>query len=58
MPHSFGKRNCTRYMFAKKFRDHGTHNKLGKYLHVYRVGDIVDIKADGAIQRGMVRGHP
>ena len=53
MPHSFGKRNCTRYMFRKGFRDNGTHNKLGKYLHVYRVGDIVDIKADGAIQRGM-----
>lgn len=53
MPHSFGKRNCTRYMFKKDFRTNGQHNSLTKYLHVYRVGDIVDIKADGAIQRGM-----
>lgn len=53
MPHSFGKRARTRDMFAKAFRKEGVQNSLTKYLTTYRVGDIVDIKVDGAIHRGM-----
>lgn len=52
MPHSFGRRARTRSMFAKPFRKSGEPS-LSKYLTTYRVGDIVDIKCDGSIQRGM-----
>ncbi|KAJ1990065.1 60S ribosomal protein L21A [Dimargaris cristalligena] len=52
MPHSFGYRARTRHMFARNFRDHGTV-KLSTYLKIYKVGDIVDIKANAAEQRGM-----
>ena len=52
MPHSFGKKARTRDMFAKPFRRQGTPS-LSKYLITYKVGDIVDIKADGSIHRGM-----
>lgn len=52
MPHSFGKRARTRDMFAKPFRKQGTP-PLSKYLVTYKVGDIVDIKADGSIHKGM-----
>ncbi len=53
MPHSYGKRARTRDMFAKAFRKEGVQNSLTKYLTTYRVGDIVDVKTDGAIHRGM-----
>ncbi|KAL1915714.1 60S ribosomal protein eL21 [Calcarisporiella thermophila] len=52
MPHSFGYRARTRHMFSRDFRKHGPV-KLSTYLKTYRVGDIVDIKADAAIQKGM-----
>eukprot|EP00924_Labyrinthula_sp_SR-Ha-C_P003565 snap_masked-scaffold_53-processed-gene-1.54-mRNA-1 protein AED:0.36 eAED:0.36 QI:0/-1/0/1/-1/1/1/0/154 len=52
MPHSFGKRARTRDMFAKGFRKQGTP-LLTKYLTTYKVGDLVDIKADGSIHKGM-----
>jgi len=52
MPHSFGRRARTRQMFAKGFRQHGEPS-LSKYLINYKVGDIVDIKTDGSIQKGM-----
>merc|ERR1719251_213089 len=52
MTNTKGYRRGTRYMFAKKFRQHGTI-PLIKYLTVYKKGDIVDIKGDGAIQKGM-----
>ncbi|PVU97856.1 hypothetical protein BB561_000267 [Smittium simulii] len=52
MPHSFGYRARTRHMFAKDFRKHGVI-KLSTYMHIYKIGDIVDIKADGAVQKGM-----
>ncbi|ORY93809.1 60S ribosomal protein L21-A [Syncephalastrum racemosum] len=52
MPHSFGLRARTRHMFSRKFREHGpTH--LSTYLTTYKVGDIVDIKANASIQAGM-----
>merc|ERR1712000_422760 len=47
-----GLRRGTRYMFARDFRKHGPL-ALTKYLTVYKRGDIVDIKGNGAIQKGM-----
>ncbi|KAK3190700.1 60S ribosomal protein L21A [Lecanicillium sp. MT-2017a] len=52
MGHSYGKRAGTRYAFAKDFRKKGMPH-LTTYLRQYRVGDIVDIKVNGAIQQGM-----
>lgn len=39
-------------MFQRDFRKHGAI-PLSTYLKVYKVGDIVDIKANGSIQKGM-----
>ncbi|KAH9830482.1 60S ribosomal protein L21 [Rhodofomes roseus] len=52
MPHSFGYRARTRDMFKRGFKEHGPI-KLSTYLITYRVGDIVDIKANAAQQKGM-----
>ncbi|KAI9595637.1 60S ribosomal protein L21 [Syncephalis fuscata] len=52
MPHSFGYRARTRHMFARDFRKKG-QNALSIYLKTYKVGDIVDIKANGSIHKGM-----
>ncbi|KAL0089458.1 60S ribosomal protein L21-A [Phycomyces blakesleeanus] len=52
MPHSFGLRARTRHMFSRKFRDHGAI-PLSTYLTIYKTGDIVDIKANAAVQKGM-----
>ncbi|KAJ1937382.1 60S ribosomal protein L21A, partial [Linderina macrospora] len=52
MPHSFGYRARTRYMFSRNFREHGPLH-LSTYMKVYKVGDIVDIKGNGAVQKGM-----
>ena len=52
MPHSFGLRARTRHMFSRNFRERGPI-KLSTYLKTYKVGDIVDIKANGAVQKGM-----
>ncbi|KAH8119788.1 ribosomal protein L21e-domain-containing protein [Phellopilus nigrolimitatus] len=52
MPHSFGYRARTRHMFKRGFKEHGPV-KLSTYLVNYRVGDIVDIKANAAQQKGM-----
>ena len=52
MPNSFGKRARTRQLFARKFREHGMI-KLSTYMQTYKVGDYVDIKANGACQKGM-----
>ncbi|CAO3678872.1 unnamed protein product [Umbelopsis vinacea] len=52
MPHSYGIRARTRHMFSRKFREHGSIN-LSTYLKTYKVGDIVDIKANAAVQKGM-----
>ncbi|KAI9222637.1 60S ribosomal protein L21-A [Blastocladiella britannica] len=52
MPHSFGYRARTRHLFSKNFRQHGPEH-LSTYMKVYRVGDIVDIKANAAIHKGM-----
>ncbi|ORX42174.1 60S ribosomal protein L21-A [Hesseltinella vesiculosa] len=52
MPHSFGLRARTRHMFSRNFREHGAI-PLSTYLKTYKVGDIVDIKANAAVQKGM-----
>lgn len=52
MPHSFGYRARTRHLFSRKFREHGLI-KLSTYMQAYKVGDLVDIKANGAVQKGM-----
>ena len=52
MPHSFGLRARTRHLFSRDFRQKGPI-KLSTYLKTYKVGDIVDIKANGAIHKGM-----
>ncbi|KAJ3484566.1 hypothetical protein NLI96_g5559 [Meripilus lineatus] len=52
MPHSFGYRARTRDMFKRGFKEKGPI-KISTYLIPYRVGDIVDIKANAAQQKGM-----
>ena len=52
MPHSFGYRAGTRDLFSRPFRQHGPEH-LSTYLHTYRIGDYVDVKANGAIHKGM-----
>ncbi|GAA97184.1 uncharacterized protein L969DRAFT_156691 [Mixia osmundae IAM 14324] len=52
MPHSFGARARTRDMFKRGFKQHGLI-KMSTYLRTFRIGDIVDIKANAAEQKGM-----
>lgn len=52
MPHSFGYRARTRDLFKQDFRKNGPIH-LSTYLRAYKVGDIVDIKANAAEQKGM-----
>jgi len=52
MGHTTGYRSRTRHLFSKGFRNHGRVH-LSTYLKIFKVGDIVDIKADGSIQKGM-----
>ncbi|KAI1950382.1 60S ribosomal protein L21A [Ophidiomyces ophidiicola] len=51
MGHSRGLRSGTRYAFSRGFKNHGVI-ALSTYLKTYRVGDIVDIKVNGAVQKG------
>lgn len=52
MPNSFGLRARTRHMFTRGFKNHGPI-KTSTYLRQFHVGDIVDIKANAAQQKGM-----
>jgi large subunit ribosomal protein L21e len=52
MGHAYGKRAGTRYAFSRDFRKKGMI-ALSTYMRQYRVGDIVDIKTNGAVQKGM-----
>lgn len=52
MTNTKGYRRGTRYMFARSFRRHGPI-PLANYMHIYRRGEIVDIKGCGAVQKGM-----
>lgn len=40
--------------FSRDFKKRGMI-KLSTYLKQYKVGDIVDVVANGAVQKGMVR---
>ncbi|EMF08138.1 60S ribosomal protein L21-A [Sphaerulina musiva SO2202] len=52
MGHAAGLRAGTRYAFSRDFKKKGMI-ALGTYLKTYRVGDIVDVVANGAVQKGM-----
>ncbi|KAK3372437.1 ribosomal protein L21e-domain-containing protein [Podospora didyma] len=52
MGHAAGLRAGTRYAFSRNFREKGMI-RLSTYLRQYKVGDIVDIKVNGAVQKGM-----
>ena len=52
MVNAKGYRRGTRYMFARDFRKHGVE-PLSTFYRVYKRGDIVDIKGNGAFQKGM-----
>ena len=52
MVHSFGVRARTRDLFSKPYKKHGA-TPLTKYFVNYKVGDYVDVIADGSIHKGM-----
>lgn len=52
MTNSKGYRRGTRDMFSRPFRKHGVI-PLSTYMRVFKIGDIVDIKGHGAVQKGM-----
>ncbi len=52
MPHSFGYRSRTRHLFSRPFRQKGQLN-MTNYLTNFNLGDYVDIRANGAIHKGM-----
>jgi len=52
MGHSGGLRAGTRYAFSRQHRKKGMI-KLSTFMIPYKVGDIVDIKANAAQQKGM-----
>ncbi|KAL0214334.1 hypothetical protein P9112_006518 [Eukaryota sp. TZLM1-RC] len=47
-----GVRRGTRYMFQRDYKKNGVI-PLTNYMQRYRLGDLVDIKVNGAIQKGM-----
>ncbi|KAI9733333.1 MAG: hypothetical protein M1834_003417 [Cirrosporium novae-zelandiae] len=53
MGQSRGLRSGTRYAFSRDFRKKGFIS-LSTYLRQYKVGDIVDLKTNGAVQKGSV----
>ena len=52
MVHSFGIRARTRDLFSKPFKKHGA-TPFSRYFINYKVGDYVDIIADGSVHKGM-----
>jgi large subunit ribosomal protein L21e len=52
MGHSGGLRAGTRYAYSRDFKKKGMI-ALSTYLRQYHVGDIVDVVANGAVQKGM-----
>ena len=52
MPHSFGYRAHTRYLFRRDFRTNGPL-KSSTFLNIYKTGQLVDIKGNGAVHKGM-----
>merc|ERR1719418_142955 len=52
MTNPTGYRRGTRDMFSRAYKTKGVEH-LSTYLKVYKIGDIVDIKGNGAFQKGM-----
>uniref|UniRef100_A0A7S3N2K2 60S ribosomal protein L21 n=1 Tax=Strombidium inclinatum TaxID=197538 RepID=A0A7S3N2K2_9SPIT len=52
MVHSHGVRARTRDLFAKPYKKHGAV-PFSKYFQTHKVGDYVDVIADGSIHKGM-----
>lgn len=52
MPAGHGLRSRTRDSFSRPFRKKGTI-ALTTYLRTYKIGDYVDVKVNGAVQKGM-----
>ena len=52
MVHSFGVRARTRDLFSKPYKKHGA-TPFSRYFATYKVGDYVDVIADGSIHKGM-----
>ncbi|TID16812.1 putative ribosomal protein [Venturia nashicola] len=52
MGHSGGLRSGTRYAFSRGFKQRGSI-ATSVYLRQYKVGDIVDVVCNGAVQKGM-----
>ena len=52
MGRTHGVRRGTRYMFARSFRKNGSFG-ITKNMTIYKVGDIVDVKGTGNVQKGM-----
>lgn len=52
MPHSYGYRAKTRHLFARKFGERG-NIRTSTFLQIYKVGQLVDIAGNGAVQKGM-----
>lgn len=52
MVHSFGVRARTRDLFSKPYKKHGA-TPFARYFVNYKVGDYVDVIADGSIHKGM-----
>ena len=50
---STGYRSGTRDLFSKKFRTKGGNPGLTTYMRKYKVGDMVDVVANAAEQKGM-----
>merc|ERR1712072_613731 len=52
MPGGLGYRARTRDLFSRAYKAHGSI-PLTTYLWTYKLGDYVDIKVNGAVQKGM-----
>jgi len=52
MGHSEGLRHGTRYVFARKFGKHGVPAP-SLSLRTFRIGDVVEVKVNGAVHRGL-----
>lgn len=52
MPAGHGVRSRTRDLFSRPFRKKG-YIPLTTYLRTYKIGDYVDVKVNGAVQKGM-----
>jgi large subunit ribosomal protein L21e len=50
MPGGQGQRARTRHLFARAFRSKGYIN-LTTYLRTFKIGDMVDIRINGAVHK-------